>query len=82
MIVYRAVPYLLLAAPPAIFLLTILLGSCTMARTSEVETDRVRFYSDPNGRAGQELAGQALASELDRRAAREELQHIAKDAQR
>jgi hypothetical protein len=81
-IVYRAVPYLLLAAPPAIFLLTVLLGSCTMARTSEVATDRVRFYSDPNGQAGQELAGQALASELDRRAAREELQRILKDAQR
>ena len=76
MIVYRAVPYLLLAAPPAIFLLTILLGSCTMARTSEVTTDGVRFYSDPNGRAGE-----ALASELDRRAAREQLQRILKDAQ-
>jgi hypothetical protein len=74
-IVYRAVPYLLLAAPPAIFLLTILLGSCTMARTSEVATSRARFYSDPNSRAGQELAG-----ELDRRAAREELQRIVKDA--
>lgn len=77
MIVYRAVPYLLLAAPPAIFLLTVLLGSCTMARTSEVATDRARPYSDPNSRAGEELA-----SELDRRAAREELQRIAKDAQR
>lgn len=77
MIVYRAVPYLLLAAPPAIFLLTVLLGSCTMARTSEVAPDRTRYYSDPNGRAGE-----ALASELDRRAAREELQRIVKDAQR
>jgi hypothetical protein len=81
-IVYRAVPYLLLAAPPAIFLLTVLLGSCTMARTSEVATDRVQFYSDPNGRTGQELAGRALASELDRRAAREELQRVLRDAQR
>src|SRR5689334_20813749 len=52
-IVYRAVPYLLLAAPPAIFLLTVLLGSCTMARTSEVAPDRTRYYSDPNGRAGE-----------------------------
>jgi hypothetical protein len=76
-IIYRAVPYLLLAAPPAIFLLTILLGSCTVARTSEVATDRARFYSDPNSRGGEELA-----SELDRRAAREELQRILKDAQR
>src|SRR6185503_9319225 len=47
-IVYRAVPYLLLAAPPAIFLLTVLLGSCTMARSPEVTADRARFYSDPN----------------------------------
>jgi len=51
-IVYRAVPYLLLAAPPAIFLLTVLLGSCTMARSPEVTADRARFYSDPNGREG------------------------------
>jgi hypothetical protein len=80
-IVYRAVPYLLLAAPPAIFLLTVLLGSCTMARTDEVAPDRTRFYSDPNRRAGQELASE-LESELDRRAAREDLQRISKDAQR
>jgi hypothetical protein len=76
-IIYRAVPYLLLAAPPAIFLLTILLGSCTMARTDEVASNRARLYSDPNSRAGQELA-----SELDRRAARAELQRISQDAQR
>jgi hypothetical protein len=76
-IVYRAVPYLLLAAPPAIFLLTILLGSCTMARTDEAVPDRARYYSDPNSRTGRELA-----SELDRRAAREDLQRILKDAQR
>ena len=77
MIMYRAVPYLLLAAPPAIFLLTVLLGSCTMARTPEVATDRARFYSDPDSRVGEELV-----SELDRRAARLELQRIVKDAQR
>lgn len=76
MIVYRAVPYLLLAAPPAIFLLTVLLGSCTMARTSEVTADRARFYSDPNRREGKELT-----SELDRRAARTDLRRIGEGAQ-
>ena len=76
MIVYRAVPYLLLAAPPAIFLLTVLLGSCTMARTSEVTADRARFYSDPNGREGEKLV-----SELDRRAARADLRRIGEGAQ-
>jgi hypothetical protein len=76
-IVYRAVPYLLLAAPPAIFLLTVMLGSCTVARTPEAATGRALSYSDPDGRAGE-----ALASELDRRAAREDLQRIVKDARR
>jgi hypothetical protein len=70
-IIYRAVPYLLLAAPPAIFLLTVLLGSCTMARTSEATADRVQFYSDPHSRVGEELA-----SKLDRRAARADLRRI------
>lgn len=75
-IMYRAVPFLLLAAPPAIFLLTVLLGGCTMARTSEVATDRARFYSDPNSRTGEELA-----RELDRRATHEELRRIVEGAQ-
>ncbi len=74
---YRAVPYLLLAAPPAIFLLTVLLGSCTMALPSEFAKDDAAFYSDPNSRTGK-----ALASELDRRAAREQLRRIADGAQR
>ena len=34
MIVYRVVPYLVVAAPPAIVLLTILIGGCTMTRTT------------------------------------------------
>jgi hypothetical protein len=76
-IVYRAVPYLLLAAPPAIFLLTVLLGGCTMARTSEVTADRARFYADPNSPPGEELT-----SELDRRAARADLRRIVEGAQR
>lgn len=46
MIIYRAVPYLVIAAPPAILLFVILLGGCTMARTSDDTTARARFYSD------------------------------------
>jgi hypothetical protein len=39
--------------------------------------DRTRLYSDANGRAGKELV-----RELDRRAAREELQRTVEEAQR
>jgi hypothetical protein len=67
-IVYKAVPYLVLAAPSLILLLTILVGGCTMTRTANESMDRVRYYSDPNSRAGDELV-----RELDRRAAREDL---------
>jgi hypothetical protein len=84
-IVYRAVPFLLLVAPPAIVLLAVLIGSCTMARTDQPGTDqpradradRVRFYSDPDSRAGDELV-----KELKRRAAREDLQRAMAEAQR
>ena len=75
MIAYRAVPYLLLVAPPAIVLFAVLLGGCTMARTDRAEN--ARFYSDPKSRAGDELV-----RELDRRAARQELQHSIEAAQR
>jgi hypothetical protein len=74
-IVYRAVPYLLLVAPPAIVLLAVLIGSCTMARTDQ--TVRARFYSDPRSRAGDELV-----RELERRAAREDLRRAIEEAQR
>jgi hypothetical protein len=75
--VYRAVPYLLLAAPSVILLLTVLIGGCTMTRTANDPIDRTRFYSDPNSRAGDELT-----RELDRRAAREELRRAIEEAQR
>jgi hypothetical protein len=75
-IVYRAVPYLLLAAPLAIVLLAVLMiGGCTMARTDQ--DDRKRFYSDSSSRAGDELV-----RELDRRAAREDLRRAVGEAQR
>ncbi len=75
MIVYRAVPFLLLVAPPAIVLLAVMIGGCTMARTDRV--DHARFYSDPNSRAGDELV-----RELQRRAAREDLERAIAEAQR
>jgi hypothetical protein len=75
-IVYAAVPYLVAAAPPLILLLSILFSSCTMTRPGEA-IDRSRFYSQADSRAGEELV-----RELDRRAAREELQHTLEEAQR
>ena len=77
MIAYWAVPYLVVAAPPAIVLLTILVGGCTMTRTANEPADRVRFYSDRESRAGDELI-----RELDRRAARAELRRLIDEAQR
>jgi hypothetical protein len=77
MIVYRAVPYLVLAAPPAIVLLTILIGGCTMTRTASEPVHHAGFYSDPDSKAGD-----ALARELDRRAARDELRHLMDAVQR
>jgi hypothetical protein len=75
--VYRAVPYLLLAAPSVILLLTILIGGCTMTRTVNDPVDRTTFYSDPNSRPGNELI-----RELDRRAARDDLQRAIEEARR
>jgi hypothetical protein len=74
---YRAVPYLLLAAPSVILLLTILMGGCTMTRSASDPIDRAQFYSDPNSRSGDELI-----RELDRRAAREELRRAIEEARR
>jgi hypothetical protein len=77
LIIYSAVPYLLAAAPPVIVLLSILLGSCTMTRTGAEAKDQPRLYSEANSRAGDEMV-----RELDRRAAREELQRTLEEAQR
>jgi hypothetical protein len=74
--VYQAVPYLVLAAPSVILLLTILVGGCTMSRTGSDPVDPVRYYSDPSTRTGGELV-----KELDRRAAREELRRTIEEAQ-
>jgi hypothetical protein len=77
MIAYWALPYLVMAAPALIVLLTILIGGCTMTRTVDDPIDRARFYSESNSRAGD-----ALVRELDRRAAREELRRVIEEVQR
>jgi hypothetical protein len=69
--IYRAMPYLLVAVPPVVMLLTILIAGCTMSRTVHDPIDNARYYSDPNSRAGDELV-----KELDRRAAREDLRRL------
>jgi hypothetical protein len=74
---YRAVPYLLWAAPPAILLLTILVGGCTMTRSSGDSAAVARPYADPDGPAGKQLV-----TELDRRAMRQELSRLIEEAQR
>ena len=71
MIVYRAVPYLLGAAPPLIVLLAFLISGCTMTRTVNDPLASATYYSDPSNREGQELV-----KELDRRAAREEMRRL------
>lgn len=75
--IYRAVPYLVAAAPPVILLLALMISGCTMTRTANDPIDYAHYYSDPNGRAGEELV-----RELDRRAAREELRRAVQEAQR
>jgi hypothetical protein len=77
MIAYWAVPFLLLAAPPMILLLSIVLGGCTVMRTAGHPADQARSYSDPGNRAGAELI-----KELDRREARTELRRIIEETQR
>jgi hypothetical protein len=71
MIAYWAVPYLVVAAPPAVLLLAILLGGCSTTRAPDDLSTDAKFYSDPNSRAGEELI-----NELDRRAARAELRRM------
>jgi hypothetical protein len=70
MTAYRAVPYLVVAAPPAILLLAILMGGCSMTRTIS-DPASARSYTDPTRQDGEKLA-----DELDRRAAREALRRV------
>ena len=77
MIVYWVVPYLVVAAPPIIVLLSVMVGGCTMTRTGSGPADQARFYSDPDSRAGDELI-----KELKRREVRAELRRVVEEAQR
>jgi hypothetical protein len=77
LIVYRVVPYLLVAAPPLIVLLSVMLGGCMATRTDGDPTEQARFYSGPDSRAGEELV-----NELKQRETRAELQRIIDEAQR
>ena len=73
MIAHWVVPYLLVAAPPIILLLSVMLAGCAMTRTDPAH--QARFYSDPDSRAGEELI-----RELDKREIRAELRRIIDEA--
>ena len=75
--IYRAVPYLVAAAPPVILLLALMISGCTMTRTANDPVVSTGYYSDPDSRAGD-----ALVRELDRRAAREDLRRLINEVQR
>ena len=77
MILYWVVPYLLVAAPLIIVLLSVTLGGCTMTRTTGDQAYQTRMYSDAGGRTGEELV-----KELERREARADLQRIIDEAPR
>ena len=77
MTIYRAMPYLLVAVPPVVMLLTILIAGCTMSRTVQDTIANARYYADPNSRAGEELV-----KELDRREAREDMRRLIEEQQR
>ncbi len=73
---YRVVPYLLVAAPLIIVLLSVAVGGCTASRIGDDRAEQARF-SDPDGRAGEQLV-----NKLERRENRAELQRIIDEAQR
>ena len=77
LIVYWVVPYLLVAAPTIIVLLSVMVAGCTATRTDGDRSEQARFYSSPDGRAGEELV-----NELRRRDTRAELQRVIDEAQR
>jgi hypothetical protein len=77
MILYGAVPYLVVAALPIIVLLSVMLGGCTMTRTADDRAAQAQPYSDLDNPVARELARQ-----LEQREARAELQRIIDEAQR
>lgn len=77
MMLYGAVPYLVVAALPIIVLLSVMLGGCTMTRTADDRAAQAQSYSDPDSRVGGELV-----RDLEQREARAELRRIIDEAQR
>ena len=71
---YRVVPYLLVAAPLVIVLLSVAIGGCTRIGGDRAEQARL---SDPDNRAGKQLV-----NELERRDNRAALRRIIDEAQR
>ena len=71
---YRVVPYLLVAAPLLIVLLSVAIGGCT--RIGGDRTEQARFSGPDDG------AGQYLVNELERRENRAEFRRIIDEAQR
>lgn len=77
MIAYRAVPYLLVAAPPVIVLLAIFVCGSSMTRTADEEI----ACAQPSPYIARRDS-EKLVRELDRRPAREDLQRVMNEAQR
>ena len=77
MILYLAVPYLLVMAPLLIVLVSVTLGGCAMTPPTGDQASQARFYADANSRTGNELV-----KELERREVRAELRRIIDEAQR
>ncbi|WP_298261634.1 hypothetical protein [Bradyrhizobium sp.] len=73
---YRVVPYLLVAAPLIIVLLSLMVGGCTASRIGGDRTEQARFRPDPDSRAGEQLV-----NALERRETRAELHRIMDEAQ-
>jgi hypothetical protein len=74
---YGVVPYLLVAAPPVIVLLSVMLGGCAVTNTTGGRAEQTPLHSDPDSRAGGELT-----KKLEQREVRAELQRIIDEAQR
>jgi hypothetical protein len=77
MILYGVVPYLLVAAPPVIVLLSVMLGGCAVMSTTGDRAEQTPLHSDPDSRAGG-----GLTKKLERREVSAEFQRIIDEAQR
>jgi hypothetical protein len=76
-ILYWAIPYLLVTALPIIVVLAVLLGGCAMTRTAGDPVHEAQPYADPD-----RATGERLKKELERREASAELQRIVDGSQR